>query len=65
MLGMWTAATGILRPEAMRLSLGESVPPKTRDINLEAFDIGYREGRKIGERKAPRGPGRGGRPENG
>jgi 2-oxoglutarate ferredoxin oxidoreductase subunit beta len=65
MLGMWTAVTGILRPEAMQLSLGESVPPKTRDINLKAFDIGYREGKKIGERKASQRRNRGGLRDNG
>jgi 2-oxoglutarate ferredoxin oxidoreductase subunit gamma len=50
MLGMWTAVMGVLRPKAMQLSLAESVPPKTRDVNLKAFDVGYRKGKQIGGR---------------
>jgi len=47
MLGLWTAATNILSREAMRLSVAESVPPKTVELNLEAFDAGYREGEEF------------------
>jgi 2-oxoglutarate ferredoxin oxidoreductase subunit gamma len=44
MLGFWTAVCGILSAEAMRQSLGDSVPPKTLDINRQAFDLGYQHG---------------------
>jgi 2-oxoglutarate ferredoxin oxidoreductase subunit beta len=44
MLGFWTAVTGAVSKEAMRLSLAASVPPKTVDLNLRTFDIGYEKG---------------------
>jgi len=48
MLGFWAAAVGAVSREAMAHSLSESVPPKTLDVNLKAFDYGYQEGLKIG-----------------
>ena len=44
MLGFWTAFIGAVSKEAMRQSLADSVPPKTVDLNLNAFDIGYEKG---------------------
>ena len=44
MLGFWTAIIGVVRKEAMRQSLADSVPSKTVDLNLNAFDIGYEKG---------------------
>ncbi len=48
MLGFWTAMVGVVRRDAMHLSLAESVPAKTVDLNRRAFDIGYEEGCKVG-----------------
>ncbi len=47
MLGFWAAAVGAVSRVAMEHSLSESVPPKTLDVNLKAFDYGYQEGLKI------------------
>jgi 2-oxoglutarate ferredoxin oxidoreductase subunit gamma len=44
MLGFWTAIVGAIRKEAVRRSLADSVPPKTVDLNLDAFDIGFEKG---------------------
>jgi 2-oxoglutarate ferredoxin oxidoreductase subunit gamma len=44
MLGFWTAILGVVSREAMRQSVAESVPPKTVDVNMKAFDIGYERG---------------------
>jgi len=45
MIGFWTAVVGAVRKEAVRRSLAESVPPKTLEVNLKAFDLGYESGR--------------------
>jgi 2-oxoglutarate/2-oxoacid ferredoxin oxidoreductase subunit beta len=50
MLGFWTAITGVISTEAMQQSVAESVPPKTIDVNLKAFDEGYRKGLEIVDR---------------
>jgi 2-oxoglutarate ferredoxin oxidoreductase subunit gamma len=44
MLGFWTAVVGAVTREAMQYSLSEAVPPKTVEVNLEAFEYGYRQG---------------------
>jgi Pyruvate/2-oxoacid:ferredoxin oxidoreductase gamma subunit len=44
MLGFWTAILGVVSREAMRQSVAESVPPKTVDVNMQAFDTGYERG---------------------
>jgi len=44
MLGFWTAIVGVVSREAMRQSVAESVPPKTVEVNLKAFDIGHQRG---------------------
>jgi 2-oxoglutarate ferredoxin oxidoreductase subunit gamma len=51
MIGFWAAVVGALRKEALRLSLAESVPPKTVDVNLKAFDEGYRRGLEAAAKK--------------
>ncbi|MBN2548894.1 MAG: 2-oxoacid:acceptor oxidoreductase family protein [Anaerolineales bacterium] len=43
-LGLWSAVTGIVRQEAMRLAIAESVPTKTVELNLRLFDIGFEKG---------------------
>jgi 2-oxoglutarate ferredoxin oxidoreductase subunit gamma len=47
MLGFWTAIMGVVSKEAMRQSVADSVPPKTIDVNMKAFDMGYEEGVKV------------------
>jgi 2-oxoglutarate ferredoxin oxidoreductase subunit beta len=44
MLGFWTAVAGSVSREGMRQSLADSVPPKTVDLNLKTFDVGYDKG---------------------
>ena len=46
MLGFWTAIVGVVSKDAMRQAVAESVPPKTVELNLKVFDIGFEEGRK-------------------
>jgi 2-oxoglutarate ferredoxin oxidoreductase subunit gamma len=45
MLGFWTAIAGVVRKEAMQQSVAGSVPPKTLDVNMGAFDAGFEAGR--------------------
>ena len=44
MLGLWTAIIEAVSKSAMRQSLADAVPPKTLEVNAEAFDVGYEEG---------------------
>jgi 2-oxoglutarate ferredoxin oxidoreductase subunit gamma len=50
MLGLWTAVIGAVSEAAMRQSLADSVPPKTMDVNLKAFDVGFGKGLEIQKR---------------
>jgi len=47
MLGFWTAIVGVVSQEAMRQAVRESVPAKTIDVNMKAFDVGYQRGMEI------------------
>jgi len=47
MLGFWTAIAGVVSREAMRHSVAESVPPKTIEVNLQAFEAGYERGQQV------------------
>jgi 2-oxoglutarate ferredoxin oxidoreductase subunit gamma len=47
MLGFWTAILGVVSREAMRQSVANSVPPKTIDVNMKAFDVGYERGLEV------------------
>jgi 2-oxoglutarate ferredoxin oxidoreductase subunit gamma len=47
MAGVFTAATGIVSPDAMRQAIRESVPGGTEDLNLAAFERGLEIGRSI------------------
>jgi 2-oxoglutarate ferredoxin oxidoreductase subunit beta len=49
MLGFWTAIVGVVSREAMRQAIAESVPPKTIDVNMKAFDVGYERGQEIAQ----------------
>jgi 2-oxoglutarate ferredoxin oxidoreductase subunit gamma len=44
MLGFWTAIVGAVSKEAMRESVAASVPPRTIDVNVRAFELGYERG---------------------
>ena len=44
MLGFWAAIVGAVSQEAMRQSLADSVPPKTLEVNLSVFDVGFEKG---------------------
>jgi len=46
MLGFWTAIIGVLRKEAVQLAVSESVPAKTIELNIAAFEKGYETGAK-------------------
>jgi len=48
MLGFWTAIVGAVSKEAMRQSVADSVPPKTIEVNMKAFDTGYARGLEVG-----------------
>lgn len=50
MLGFWTAIARVVSEGAMRQSVAESVPPKTIDVNMKAFDAGYQRGLEIAQR---------------
>lgn len=41
MLGAFTAATGLISKDAMLEAVRASVPPKTIDLNVKAFEAGY------------------------
>jgi len=45
-LGFWAAIVGVVSREAMRHSVAESVPAKTMELNLKAFDAGYEDGKR-------------------
>ena len=46
MLGAFTAVTGVVSKEAMLESVRTSVPAKTIDLNVKAFEAGYEYARK-------------------
>jgi 2-oxoglutarate ferredoxin oxidoreductase subunit beta len=46
MLGFWTAIVGVVSKAAMRQAIAESVPPKTVDVNMKAFEVGYERGQQ-------------------
>ena len=44
MLGCLAGLTGAVSADSLRKAISESVPPKTVDLNLEAFDEGLKRG---------------------
>jgi Pyruvate/2-oxoacid:ferredoxin oxidoreductase gamma subunit len=50
MLGFWAALSGTVSRAAMRQSVAESVPPKTIEVNMQAFDAGYERGEELRSR---------------
>jgi 2-oxoglutarate ferredoxin oxidoreductase subunit gamma len=51
MLGLWTVIIEAVSKSAMRQSLADSVPPKTLEVNMKAFDVGYEEGMRLKKAK--------------
>jgi 2-oxoglutarate ferredoxin oxidoreductase subunit gamma len=47
MLGFWTGVLSVVSKEAMRQSVAESVPAKTIEVNMQAFDTGFQRGSEI------------------
>ncbi|MFH1681816.1 MAG: 2-oxoacid:acceptor oxidoreductase family protein [Candidatus Eisenbacteria bacterium] len=47
MCGFLSAVTGVVKKEAARAAIRESVPPGSEEINLQAFDHGYTHGEKL------------------
>ena len=45
MVGFFAAITRLLKPEAVRQAVAESVPASFRELNLKAFDKGYEYGK--------------------
>ncbi len=46
MVGFFGAVSGLLKPEALRDAIADSVPKAFVDLNLKAFDKGYEYGLK-------------------
>jgi 2-oxoglutarate ferredoxin oxidoreductase subunit gamma len=44
MVGFFAAVAGVVKPEALRQAVLESVPPAFKDLNAKAFDAGYKYG---------------------
>jgi 2-oxoglutarate ferredoxin oxidoreductase subunit gamma len=44
MLGFWAAIIGAVSKDAMRQAVADSVPPKTVDLNLKVFEMGFQHG---------------------
>jgi len=44
MVGFFAAVTQLLKPDAVRNAIADSVPSSFRDLNLKAFDKGYEYG---------------------
>lgn len=47
MVGFFAAVTNLVKPEALRKSVEESVPPGTQSLNLTAFDKGFAFGQDL------------------
>jgi 2-oxoglutarate ferredoxin oxidoreductase subunit gamma len=59
MLGFFTAITGVVSKRAMKQALPSLVPERFVDLNLKAFDEGYRYGQELqAAEKAQRSKGR-------
>lgn len=53
MLGFVTAVTHLASVEAMKKSVLSAVPKGTESLNLQAFDLGYRYGLQIADKRQP------------
>jgi 2-oxoglutarate ferredoxin oxidoreductase subunit gamma len=45
MVGFFTAVSGLISRDAVRQAIKDSVPPGTENLNISAFDRGFRYGR--------------------
>src|SRR5665811_23494 len=45
MVGFFGAVTDLLKPDALRDAIADSVPPAFRELNLKAFDKGFEYGK--------------------
>jgi 2-oxoglutarate ferredoxin oxidoreductase subunit gamma len=52
MVGFFTAITGIVSEKAAREAVADSVPPATIDLNMKAFDKGFKHGKELLAKKA-------------
>jgi 2-oxoglutarate ferredoxin oxidoreductase subunit gamma len=53
MLGCLAALDHTVSPDALRRAVRESVPKGTEDLNLRAFERGYKHGEKLLESQQP------------
>ena len=55
MVGCLAALSGVVSRRSLRQAVSDSVPPKTVEMNLEAFEEGFRRGteqeRRVSEQK--------------
>jgi 2-oxoglutarate ferredoxin oxidoreductase subunit gamma len=49
MLGFFTAITGVITPEAAKKAVSDSVPQRLVDLNLRAFEKGFKFGQEVKE----------------
>jgi 2-oxoglutarate ferredoxin oxidoreductase subunit gamma len=47
MVGVFAAVADVVTPEALRKAVANSVPEKTIELNLRAFDLGFEHGRRL------------------
>jgi 2-oxoglutarate ferredoxin oxidoreductase subunit gamma len=47
MVGFFTAVTGLVSEQAARKSVADSVPPSTVELNLRAFERGFKHGQQL------------------
>lgn len=46
MVGFFASVTGLVSTEALKKAVASSVPPHTRELNMQAFDAGVEYGQK-------------------
>lgn len=52
MVGFFAAVTGLISEKAAREAVADSVPPATIDLNMKAFDKGFKHGQALLAKKA-------------
>ena len=55
MVGFFGAVTGLLKPDALRKAVADSVPPALEKLNLQAFDKGFEYGADLLEKMKEEG----------
>ena len=51
-VGFFAAVTGLISEKAAREAVADSVPPATVDLNMKAFDRGFKHGKELLAKKA-------------